>query len=130
MLPLDADCPICSAVSLYQTVLFESELVMVVCDVQHGKDWGWAVWSASELGDADLVSNELVDGFFAFPVPTVQLIMEAGRSRFARVRADGGADRTWNVTSGVGSFDADLDAFRGVLASMAESWCVLDKVAA
>lgn len=102
----------------------------IVRSMQHGKDWGWAVWSASELGDADLVSNELVDGFFAFPVPTVQLIMEAGRSRFARVRADGGVDRSWSVTSGVGSFDADLDAFRGVLASMAESWCVLDKVAA
>lgn len=104
---------------------------MVFFDAQHGKDWGWAVWSAHELADTDLVSYELVDGFFAFPVPTVQLIMvEAGRLRFARVRANGGVDRAWSATSGCGSFADDLDAFRGVLSSMADSWCVLDTVSA
>ena len=96
---------------------------MMFFDTQHGKDWGWAVWSAHELAETDLVSYELVNGFFAFPVPTVQLIMaEDGRLRFARVRANGGVWRARSATS-CGSFADDLDAFRGVLSSMAEWWC-------
>lgn len=96
----------------------------IVRSMQHGKDWGWAVWASRELDDADLTDSSLVQGFYAYPIPTVQLLMVDGRSRFAVVYPYGGVERVWSVSAVTGLFDDDLEAFGPVCASMARKWCV------